>query len=67
MPFSGLMGRVAYALLAGIIVFIAFFIIGVIATRFDATIGNKLEEFSPIIGLLAGLVVFFTRPTPPVV
>ncbi len=64
MPFSGLLGRAINAILYGVITFIVFFIIGVIAAHFDVTIGNTLKEFAPLIGLLAGLLVFFTRPTP---
>ena len=66
-PLSGLIGRALYALLVGVITFIVFYIIGAVVAHFDANIGLMLERFSPLIGLLAGLVTFFTRATPPTV
>lgn len=67
MPFSKLLGRTAYAILSGVVIFLVVFILGVVLAHFDATIGGKLEQFSPIIGVLAGIVVFFAYPVPPVV
>lgn len=64
MPFTGIIGRVAYAILAGVIAFIVFYIIGVLAAHFDANIGGIIEKFSPLIGLLVGIVTFFRYPTP---
>lgn len=66
-PLSGLIGRIVYAILAGVVAFLVIFILGVIVNHFDATIGAKLEQFAPLIGLLVGLVYFFARPgIPPV-
>ncbi len=62
-PLSGLIGRIVYAILAGVIAFLVFFILGVIINHFDTTIGSKLEEFAPLIGLLVGLVYFFAGPS----
>jgi hypothetical protein len=69
MNLSGLAGRIAYAVLAGVVAFLVVFIIGAIVAHFEAAIGSKLEAFSPLIGLLVGLVYFFARPNsvPPVV
>lgn len=64
MKLTGLVGRIAYAILAGVIAFLVVFILGVIVTHFEATIGSKLEQFAPLIGLLVGIVYFFVRPTP---
>jgi hypothetical protein len=64
MPLSGLLGRVAYAALMGVLAFLLFFIIGVVVKHYEQEIGLKLEVFSPLIGLLVGIVVFFLKPTP---
>jgi hypothetical protein len=64
MPFSGLIARAAYAVLAGVITFLIFYFIGVVVFHFEQTIGMKLEQFSPLIGLLVGIVCFFRYPTP---
>lgn len=66
MNLSGLLGRIAYALLAGVVAFLVFFIIGAIVVHFDTVIGTKIEDLSPLIGLLVGLVYFFARPGTPV-
>jgi hypothetical protein len=64
MQISGLVARLAIAALSGIITFIVFFAIGVVLVHFDATIGNLVKEFSPLIGLLAGVISFFRYPSP---
>jgi len=64
MNLSGLAGRIAYAVLAGVIAFLVVFIVGALVVHFDATIGGILERFAPLIGLLVGIVYFFIRPNP---
>lgn len=63
-PLTGLIGRIAYAVLAGVVAFLVVYILGAIVNHYDTTIGLKLEQFSPLIGLLVGIVYFFARPTP---
>lgn len=64
MKFNGILGRIVLALLVGLITFIVVFILGVIIGKFDAQIGDVIQKFSPLIGLLAGLVKFFTGESP---
>lgn len=66
MNLRGIVGRVVYVLLAGIVTFLIVFVIGVILFHFDSNIGGKVEAFAPLIGLLVGLLYFFTRPAAPV-
>jgi hypothetical protein len=66
MNFKGIPGRIVLAILVGVLTFIVMFIIGVIAAKYDAEIGNVLKSFSALIGLLAGLFTFFTGRTPTV-
>ena len=61
---SGLVGRIVYAILAGVVAFLVVFIVGAVVTHFDGTIGSLLEEWAPLIGLLVGLVYFFAGPRP---
>ena len=61
MPFTGLLGRIVYALLAGLVAFIVLLIIGIIVEKFDAEIGELIQKFAPLIGLLVG-VLYFLRP-----
>ena len=67
MNLSGLVGRIAYALLAGIVAFVIILILGVIIGKFDAQIGDILQKYAAIIGLLIGIVYFFVRPARPIV
>ena len=67
MNLTGIFGRIAYAILAGVVAFLVVFILGVIVTHFEATIGAKLQDFAPLIGLLVGIVYFFVRPATPIV
>lgn len=60
LPLTGLLGRICNAILNGVIAFLVVFILGVIVMKFEATIGTKLEQFAPLIGLLVGLVTFFS-------
>lgn len=66
MRLTGLAGRIAYAVLAGVVTFIIVFIIGVFATSFSAEVGALLKQYAALIGFLVGLVYFFLRPVPPV-
>ncbi len=61
---SGLAGRIVSAILYGVIVFVVLFVIGIIVTSFQAEIGAFLKHWAALIGLLAGLVVFFTGARP---
>jgi hypothetical protein len=68
MRLSGLAGRIVYALLAGVVTFVVILILGVIISHFDAQVGSILEKYAAVIGLLVGLVYFFTRnPGTPIV
>jgi hypothetical protein len=61
---TGLAGRVVYAILAGVVAFLVVYIVGAVVMHFDTTIGSLLEQWSPLIGLLVGLVYFFAGPKP---
>ena len=64
MKLSGMAGRIVKAILVGVVTFIVVFIIGAIVAHFDGEIGGMIEKFSPLLGLLAGLVMFFTGESP---
>lgn len=59
---TGLIGRIVYAVLSGVVTFLIIWIIGAITAHYDTNIGAKIEDFSPLIGLLVGLWVFFAQP-----
>lgn len=63
---SGLAGRIAQAVLYAVVVFLVVFIIGILLTNVAqaSEIGALLKRFAPLLGLLAGLVVFFTGGRP---
>lgn len=63
---TGLAGRVASAVLYGVLVFIGVFIVGIILTKFTQTtdIGEFLKSWAPLLGLLAGIVAFLTGSKP---
>jgi sulfite exporter TauE/SafE len=63
---TGLAGRIIAAILYGVVTFVVLFILGLIVAHFDQSIGSFIEKWSAIIGLLAGLFVFFVghRPGP---
>jgi hypothetical protein len=63
---QGFAGRLASAAFYGVLVFIGVFIIGIILVQFSQTveIGDLLKKWSPILGLLAGAVVFFNGSRP---
>lgn len=61
---TGLLGRIAYAILAAVVTFLVVFVIVAIIVRFDGSIGQKIESFVWIIGLLVGIIYFVARPTP---
>lgn len=63
MNLSGIVGRALYALFVGVITFLVVWILGAIIVHFEAAIGAKVEQFAPLIGLLAGLVQFFAGST----
>jgi hypothetical protein len=68
MHLSPLVSRIAFAVLYGVIVFIIVLILGLLISKFlDASVGAVLTRFAGILGLLAGIVTFFGRSTPPVV
>lgn len=66
MRLTGIVGRVVYALLAGIVAFILLLILGVIIGKFDSQIGDIIQKFAAVVALLVGLVYFFARPVTPV-
>lgn len=68
MPLSGLAGRIAWAVLYAVVTFLAVYIIGILLTNVGqaAEIGDLLKKYAALLGLLAGLVVFFTRSHPTV-
>lgn len=63
---SPILGRILWAVLYGFLVFIAVLIIGIIFQQLTpvAEIGTVLKKFAPLLGLLAGLVAFFTGAKP---
>ena len=59
------LGRLASAVLYGVIVFIVTYIIGLLCIQFGLTdIGELLKKFAPLLGLLAGIVSYLTGSTP---
>lgn len=67
MNLSGLPGRAAYAILAGVVTFVVLLIIGIIIASFYPEIGEVIKKFAAVIGLLVGLVTFFVAPARPIV
>lgn len=67
MNLSGLPGRIAYAVLAGLITFIVVLVLGVLLNSFSPEIGSILTRFAAPLGVLVGLVTFFLSPGRPVV
>ena len=61
---TGLIGKAIYALLVGVVTFLVVFILGAIIVHFEAAVGQKVEDFAPVIGLLAGLAQFFAGGVP---
>lgn len=65
MNLSGLAGRIAWAVLYGLVVFIVTTIIGLLFSQFGLeAIGGVLTKYAALLGLLAAVVVFLTRSTP---
>lgn len=70
---TGFIGRLAYAVLAGVVTALVIFVIGAVVTLLWAVgkaVGVKIEDASGIIGLLVAIVVFCagkTWPTKPLV
>lgn len=68
MHLTGLVARIAYALLVAIVTFVVLLIIGAVVNSFDANIGSIIQKWAAVIALLVGLVTFFTRnPGSPIV
>lgn len=61
---TGLLGRIVGALLYGVVTFIVLFIIGIIVALFNAQVGDFIEKWAAIVGLLVGLYFFFTGVKP---
>lgn len=59
---TGFAGRIAQAVLYGVLVFLAVFIIGIILVQVPQAveIGNLLKKWAPLLGLLAGIATFFS-------
>lgn len=68
MNLTGLPGRIAWAVLYGFVTFLVVFIIGIILVQVSQAveIGELLKRFAPLLGLLAGIVTFFSRSHPTV-
>jgi len=72
---TGWLGRLVYAILVAVIIYIVILIIAYILGLFPmlTAVGNILTRFAYILALLAGLVTFLTgwnplnRPVPPAV
>jgi hypothetical protein len=54
------------AVLYGFIVFVVILIVGIIFSSIPSVVevGTVLKRYAAILGLLTGIVVFFTRPRP---
>lgn len=61
---TGLLGRIVGALLYGVVTFIVLFIIGIVVALFNAQVGDFIEKWAAIVGLLVGLYFFFTGAKP---
>lgn len=61
---SGLAGRIAQAVLYGVVVYIVVYIIGLILIQVPGAvaIGDFLKHWAPLLGLLAGIAAFFGMP-----
>lgn len=59
MPFTGLIARTVYAILAAVVTFVILLIIGAVIAKFDANIGDIVTRFAGVIALLTGLWYFF--------
>lgn len=64
MKLSTMGGRIARAVLAGLVVFVVLLVIGMIVERFDVEIGETVQRYAAVLGLIAGLVQFFTGDSP---
>lgn len=65
MNLGNILVRLAYAFLAGIVAFLIVFVLGVaIEKLLDAAVGQKIEDFAGLIGLLVAVIYFFANPTP---
>lgn len=65
---SNIVSRLAYAALAGIVAFLIVLGIGLIIVHFlDGSYGNRVQDFSVIIGLLMAVIYFFSRPSTPII
>lgn len=60
-PLTGLTARIATAVLYGIVVFMAVFIIGLALIQVPqaAQIGEFLKSWAALLGVLAGIAAFF--------
>lgn len=56
--------RVLVAVLVGVIVFLVVWAVGSVLKTNHADLGVKLEDWSGLLGLLVGLVTYFTNPNP---
>lgn len=63
---SNLLGRLALALFWGVVTFVVILIIGTILVQvpYLAGVGDILKKFAVLIGVLAGVVTFFTGGRP---
>lgn len=52
------LARLAWAILAGILAFLAMFVIGILVGLFQSTAGTKIEDFAGIVGVLVGIAWF---------
>ena len=56
---TNLIARLVYAVLAGVVTYVVLYIIGLLVGKFDASIGDIIVKFAPLIGLLVALYYFF--------
>lgn len=61
---TGILGRIVYAVLVGVVTFLVVYVIGALLVQFGVSAGTKVEQFAALVGLLVALVAFFTRSTP---
>ncbi len=68
MNLSGLPGRIAYAVLYAVVTFIIVYIIGILLSNVAQAVevGELLKKYAALLGLLVGLVTFFTQSHPSV-